>query len=147
MCRDNRAYAFVPFTIPGPVEVLDYGPMWRADRDYWIARLVANVGRHDTDSHPNDGTPGGGYIRVNMRRVSRDYSSDISILTADNRLAILEDHHQDVVNDEDTHDFNRADFNIHRLKFGEHIYPSVTAIGSSRPGTGLVVTIVLVPIP
>jgi hypothetical protein len=147
ICQDNRNYVEVPFTIPGAVQAINYGPMWRADRDYWIAKITANVGRHDTATHPNDGTPGGLAIRINMRRVSVDLSSDAAILTSDLRLVIAENHHQDAVNDEENGRFDENDFNLTRLAEGQHIYPRITQIGTTRPGTGLVVTAVLVPIP
>jgi len=147
LCQDNRNYVFIPFTIPGAVAATDYGPMWRVDRDYWIARITANVGRHDTDTHPNDGTPGGNSIRVNMRRVSRDLTTDEAILVSDTRLHIAENHHQDAVNDEEDGEAQKNDFQIHRLNQGQHIYPRITLVGSDRPGNGLVVTAVLVPIP
>lgn len=147
ICRDNRAYVAVPFTIPGAVSALDYGPMWRVDRDYWVARMIANIGRHDDATHPNDGTPSGQAMLLNMRRVSVDLADDDPILNADARLNIAVDHHQDAINDQEDGPFDTTDFNIHRLAEGEHIYPRVGQVGSGRPGTGLVVTAILVPIP
>ncbi len=147
-CSDNRAYSTVPFTIPGDVEAINYGPMWRADRDYWVARLTANVGLHIEGSHPTDGTPGGHDLVCNMRRVdAADNSNDQAILVSDGRLRIPENRHRDAVNDEDDGAFSVDDFNIHRLAEGDHIYPAISAVGTTRPGTGLVVSIVLVPIP
>lgn len=147
VCRDNRPYALVPFTILGVITTGDYGPMWRVDRDYWVARIVANIGRHDTGTHPNDGTPSGVSMLMNMRRVSSDLSSDSPILTADARLNIAPNHHQDAINDSEDGAFSVDDFAIHRLNEGQHIYPRVSRVGSGRPGTNLVITAVLVPIP
>ena len=70
ICRDNRAYALVPFTIPGVISVDNFGPQYRADRDYWIARITANIGRHDSGSHPDDGCPTGSSIKIQMHRLT-----------------------------------------------------------------------------
>lgn len=147
LCRDNRAYVAVPFTITGTIATGDYGPMWRVDRDYWVAKVIMNVGRHDTDTHPDDGTPSGAAIVANMRRVSVDLSTDVAILASDTRLHIAVDHHQDAINNSEDGGFVEGDFNINRLNEGQHVYPRISQVGSSRPGNNLVVTIVLVPIP
>jgi hypothetical protein len=147
LCRDNRAYALVPFTIPGVVTATDYGPEWRADRDYWIAKIVAEVGRHNTATHPSDGTPAGQAIRANMRRVKSDLSTDVPILGSDSRLRIDVNHHQDAINNGEDGAFEESDFNITRLAEGDRMYVRVLQVGTTRPGTGLVVTAVLVPIP
>lgn len=147
ICRDNRVYVSVPFTIPGVVAAVDYGPMWRVDRDYWVARITANAGRHDDATHPNDGTPSGSDMVMNLRRVTVDLTDDQGILASDARLRIGQNHHQDAVNDSEDGAYSTDDFNIHLLEEGEHVYLSVSQVGSTRPGTGLVTTIVMVPIP
>jgi hypothetical protein len=147
-CSDNRAYFTVPFTILGVQTVADFSPMWRVDQDYWIARLTANVGLHNESTHPNDGTPGGSSIKLNMRRVKgSNLSDDNKILVSNDRLNIAINHHQDSINDEDDGAFDESDFSIKHLAEGDHIYPTVTQVGSGRPGTHLVISIVLVPIP
>lgn len=147
VCDDRRNYVVVPFTIPGAITVADYGPMWWANRDFWIARITANIGRHDEGTHPDDGTPSGTSVLLNMRRVTGDLSLDSAVLVADARLNIGVDHHQDAVNDSEDGAYDESDFAIKRLAEGDHIYPRISRIGSGRPGTGLVVTAVLVPIP
>lgn len=147
MCRDGRNYVFIPFTIQGTLVATDYGPMWRCDRDYWIARITANVGRHDDDTHPNDGTPSGTSIRCNLRRVTADLTGDAGILGNDTRLHIAENHHQDVANDDEEGPLIKNDFQLTRLKAGQHVYPRVSLVGSGRPGNALVITLVLVPVP
>ena len=146
LCRDNRPYHTVPFTIPGDVEVADYKPMWRVDRAYWVAGVTANIGLHDAGTHPDDGTPSGSPLRVGLRRVSADLSSDVSILDADTRIAIDINHHEDWANDNANGALELSHFNVHELAMGEHVYVSVTQIGSGRPGTDLVVSLVLVPV-
>lgn len=147
LCRDDRNYVFIPFTITGAVATGDYGPMWRVDRNYWIARIMANVGKHASGTHPVDGTPSGAALILNMRRVTANLATDSSILASDTRLKIAIDNHQDVVNDAEEGAAVEGDFNILRLDIGEHIYPRVSQVGSGRPGANLVVTAVLVPIP
>lgn len=150
LCQDNRNYVSVPFTIQGPITIADYGPMWRVDRDYWVARVTVNIGKHDDALHPNDGTPSGRTAVFNLRRVRRDVSdvfTDDPVLTSDNRLVIHENHHEDAVNDEQEGAFIEGDFAIQRLQEGDHLYPRVLHIGTGRPGTAAVVTAVLIPIP
>jgi hypothetical protein len=147
-CRDNRAYVAVPFTISGQVAVQKYDKMWPADRDYWIARLTAVVGRHDENLHPADGTPGGHDLTANMHVIDKsDNSNDQLILVSNARLRIAQNHHNDAVNQADDAQFNVDDFNVHRLAAGDQLYVEVFGIGTTRPGTGLVVTAILVPIP
>lgn len=145
-CDDNRAYFTVPFTFTSTLTVRK-GSMWKVDRHYWIARLTADVGLHVDATHPVDGTPSGQAIKVSMRRVLADLSGDASILNSDSRLNIPINQHQDAINDENDGAADESDFNIKILHEGDHIYPSITQIGSGRPGTNLVVAIVLVPIP
>jgi hypothetical protein len=146
-CTDNRAYTTVPFTIAGALSAIKYGPEWHADRDYWIARLTLEIGRHDSGSHPNDGTPGGVGVHANMHRVTADQSGDAKILNSDGRLNVQPDHHRDAVNDQEDGPFGEFEFNIHHLNEGDRIYPEFTQVGSTRPGTLAVISIVLVPIP
>jgi len=147
-CTDNRAYATVPFTIAGVLAATKYGPEWHADRDYWIARLTLEIGRHDSGTHPSgDGTPGGRQVNANMHRVTADQTADALILNSNTRLRVNADHHRDAVNDSEDGPFNASEFNIHHLNEGDRIYPEFFQVGSTRPGTLAVISIVLVPIP
>lgn len=147
ICHDNRAYVAVPFTIPGTLAVGKQAPEWRADRDYFIAKVFCEVGRHDTATHPNDGTPSGSAIRVNVHRVKKDLSADTKLLASDLRIRIDIDHHQDVANDSEDGHLVKPDFNVTRLAEGDRVYVNVLQVGSSRPGANMVVTLTLVPIP
>lgn len=151
-CRDNRVYDVVPFTIAGLIAVGDYGPMWRADRDYWIARATVNIGTHDDNTHPNDGCPGGSAAKFNFIRViagDADWNSpsNTSVLNSDQRLVVGENHHQDAINDEEDGAVQEDDFNVAFLEEGEHVFLRVLAVGSSRPGTRAVASLTLIPIP
>ncbi len=147
-CSDNRAYTTVPFTVAGALAAAKYGPEWHADRDYWIARLTLEIGRHDNGTHPaGDGTPGGRQVNANMHRVTKDQTGDAMILNSNTRLRVNADHHRDAVNDSEDGPFNASEFNIHHLNEGDRIYPEFLQVGSSRPGTLAVISIVLVPIP
>lgn len=146
-CSDNRAYTTVPFTVAGDLAATTYGPEWHADRDYWIARLTLEIGRHDEGTHPNDGTPGGQAVRANMHRILADETSDSMILQSDSRLVVYPDHHRDAVNNEEDGVFQEFNFNILHLNEGDRIYPEFLQVGSSRPGTLAVISIVMVPIP
>ena len=151
-CRDNRVYDVVPFTIAGPIAVGDYGPMWRADRDYWIARATVNIGTHDDGTHPNDGCPSGSSARFNFIRVIAGDAnwtapSNDSILGSDQRLIVYQNHHQDAINNEEDGPVDDLDFNIKHLDEGEHVFLRVLAVGSSSPGIRAVASLTLIPIP
>lgn len=147
ICHDNRPYEVVPWTIGGQVQATSYGPMWPAHRDFWIARCTMQAGRHDDATHPLDGTPGGQSIKCNLRRITFEEDDDSPILTSDARLNIRADHHRDAVNDEDDGTWEVDDFAIHRLAEGDKVYPRFSQVGTTRPGTLIVVSLVLVPIP
>jgi hypothetical protein len=147
-CTDNRAYTTVPFTVAGTLAAAKYGPEWHADRDYWIARLTLEIGRHDSGTHPaGDGTPGGRQVNANMHRVTKDQTADAMILNSNSRLHVSADHHRDAVNDSEDGAFASFEFNIHHLNEGDRVYPEFLQVGSSRAGTLAVISIVLVPIP
>lgn len=147
LCTDDRNYVFIPFTIQGVLTTGNFGPMWPADRNYWIARITLNIGRHDDATHPLDGTPAGQAILGNMRRVTSDLAHDAAILASDSRLKVDVNRHRDAINDEDEGAAVEGDFAILRLDEGEHIYPRLLQVGTTRPGTAAVMTAVLVPIP
>jgi hypothetical protein len=147
-CQDNRAYFTVPFTFASTLTVSDGSPMWRVDRNYWVARVTANVGLHVEGTHPNDGTPSGQAIRVNMMRVKGDdLATTTGILASDSRLNVPINQHQDAINDENDGAADESDFTVKILHDGDHLFPRIFAVGSGRPGTKMVVSIVLVPIP
>lgn len=146
-CTDNRAYATVPFTVAGTIAVAKYGPQWHADRDYWIARLTLEIGRHDSGTHPNDGTPGGQAVHGNMHRVLASTGADALVLNSNSRLNVQPDHHRDAVNDNEDGAFQSGNFNVLYLNEGDALYIEFTQVGSSRPGTLAVMSAVLVPIP
>lgn len=148
-CRDGRPYVTIPFTIPGAQTTGDFGPADKLDRDYWIARVVAQLGRHNEATHPTgDGTAGGSDFICTIRRVdAADPSDDQNILNDDSRLRIQQGHHFDAVNDDEDGAFEDTDFNLHHLNENDQPYIRVLQVGSSRPGIGLVVSLVLVPIP
>ena len=138
-CHDDRPYNSVPFTITGDVVAQNYEPMWRVDRNYYIASVTATCGLHLDATHPLDGTPHGGNLKVNMRRITADLQNDDPILASDNVLDIAEDAHRDEANRSEN------EFAILKLTEGESVYVRVVAIGSERAGRNLVVTITLVP--
>ena len=148
ICHDNRPYEVVPWTIP-PALVAEgrYQEPWQAHRDFYIARCTATAGRHDPDTHPADGTPGGQSIKVNLARITFAEDDEQHILASDARLVIPENHHRDAVNDEDDGPWDVGDFNIRRLAEGDKVYVDLLQVGTSRPGGPVVVTIVVVPIP
>jgi hypothetical protein len=151
-CRDNRVYDVVPFTVAGPIAVGDYGPMWRADRDYWIARATVNIGTHNDNTHPLDGCPTGSAAKFNFIRViagdpNWTAPTNDSVLNSDQRLVVNPNHHQDAINDAEDGAVTTDDFNIHHLEEGEHVFLRILAVGSSVPGIRAVASLTLIPIP
>ncbi len=147
ICDDDRNYTPYQFTMPGPAFSGLKGPQEVMDHDYYVASIKASVGRHDDGTHPDDGTPSGQSIQVNMYRVTKDHSGSAKILNSDGRVEIEIDQHHDSTLDNDENKLVRGDFNILKVFRGESIYPYVVRAGSGRPGTGLVVTAMLIPIP
>lgn len=146
LCRDNRAYTSIPYTITPTVSVGDWGPMWRADRDYWIAKVTANCGKHDSSTHPNDGCPIGASLEANMILVPADLSSETAILTTNTKIEIASGHHQDVANDSENGPLTAGDFNVSQITLGQHVFPRILQVGSTTAGGPLVLTLVLVPV-
>ena len=146
ICDDDRNFVPVQFTISGDLTTGDKSPMWRADRDYYFARVFANVGKHDDGDHPLDGTPSGSDVNVNVLRVLKDISATNKVLASDSRVRIQPNNHHDSSNTDEDGDFVDTDFAIKKLKLREHIYPTVLSVGSGRPGTSMVVTVMLVPV-
>lgn len=141
LCLDDRPYAPVIWTIPASVlAVADFGPMWRADRDYYIARVAATIGLHVDADHPADGTPGGQAVKTNIRHVTADLATDSAVMSSDSILDIDPNSHKDAA------DVTQGEFNILTLDEGEYLYPRVTQIGTTRPGGVLQVTVTLVPV-
>lgn len=143
VCSDDKVYNPVPFTIQGPIVAGDY-TAWTVDKDYWVARVSAEVGKHVSGTHPSDGTPSG-TLTANVRRVTKNGGADGAVLASDSRLVINSGKHVDAVNNEDVGDFTEADFAIKRVYRGEQLYVRVINAGSAQ-GT-LVVTVILVPQP
>lgn len=140
LCRDERNYFVQSFTIKDDIFVDDFAPMWTVDRDYYFAKIRANVGLHNGD-HPDDGTPSGTPIHLNVRVVSADLSTDSAVLDNDARLEIDVNKHFDADTVEEGH------YNIKKLFTGESVYIRVSQVGSGRPGTHLVTSLTLVPVP
>lgn len=147
ICDDDRNYTPYQFTVGGVLSAGLKGPQEVMDRNYYVASIKASVGRHDDDTHPDDGTPSGQSIQVNMYRVTKDSSSSAKILASDSRVEIEIDEHHDSTLDNEDNQLVKADINILKLFRGESIYPIVIRAGSGRPGTGLVVTAMLIPVP
>lgn len=147
-CHDNRPYEVVPWTIPPAAVVAGrFQEPWVAHRDFWIARATATAGRHDTGTHPNDGTPGGQAINVNLARITFEEDDEQYIITNNSRLHIPANNHRDAVNDSDDGKFEVDDFRLHRLGEGDTVYVDLLQVGSTRTGSPIVVTLVVVPIP
>ena len=142
ICRDDRPYVPVIWTIPASLlDATDFDPMWRCDRDYYIARVAVTVGLHFDDDHPaSDGTPGGQAIQLNLYRLEAALDVGDWIMATDNVLDVDADTHQDAAN------VTEGEFNILRLYEGEMVYPSIFQIGSTRPGGVTQITMTLVPV-
>lgn len=148
-CTDNRAYSARDWTIPSTIiDEGDFGPMEKMDRDYWVARATMVVGRHDPDTHPDDGAPSGESVKANFVWIDRDDDSNVQmLLNNDARLNIPVGHHHDAVNDEEDGAYSVGDFNRRYLFENDTIYPRIIQVESGRAGMVLVMSLILVPIP
>lgn len=147
ICDDDRNYTPIIFTMQGDVTVGAKTPDWPADQDYYFHSVFASVGHHDSGDHPNDGTPSGDDILINCRRITADGSTDGAVLASDSRVRIQENHHKDSSNDDEDGHFTGTDLAIQKLYQHQVIYPYIVQAGSGRPGTSLVVTVMLIPVP
>lgn len=128
----------IPFTKPGEVIAKTYGSGWTADQEYTIVGVRARLGLHDGGTHPNDGTPGGADMLINLR-ITDDSGTNIGIFTQDNRLKIDAGTHKDTnwIREDD------SGFNRDTIAENETVYVKVAQVGSSRPGSDLVVMLIL----
>lgn len=129
------------FTKNGVVEAKMYDQGWTADRDWDIVGVRARLGRHTNATHPDDGTPGGSDMQINLRIVddADDDGNGVGIFTADNRLTIGAGTHKatDWIEEGDS-GYNRTFINKN-----ETVFVKVATVGSSRPGSNLVVFLIL----
>lgn len=125
---------------PDVVEAIHYTTAkWIVDANYDIIGARATVGYHDEDDHPDDGCPQGDDITINFRRMLADKSAHQPVFASDSRLVIPDGEHDDVVwiaeNDEA--------LLIDQLFEDEIVTVNVATVGSSVPGTGLTVELLL----
>ncbi len=128
MLRDRVSKSF---TIPNEVIAQDYPQVWRADRDYRFKRVTAEVGV--------GGEPSGQALKVNLRKLSADRSSDTAVLDTDDTISIPAGDFKDGAGGDP------SDFNDIHIDNGEYLYVRVIQVGSGDPGSNLVVTAVLIP--
>lgn len=133
-CNDERPYFPVTWTIPAEVVgVGDFGPIWAADRDFWIAGVKATM---DSDA-------GGSDVELNIRWLSYSGSTDSPVLNSDSRVHIEVGQQVDAPSRGDTASLDEPDFNIITLLRGEKAYPRITQFGS---GDRMEITLQLVPV-
>jgi hypothetical protein len=147
ICDDDRNYTPIQFTIPGTLTTGAKTPDWPADQQYYFHSVFVNIGHHDDGTHPNDGTPSGSDVTINVRRITADGSTDGAVLASDSRVRVQPNEHKDSSNDDEDGEFTGTDLAIKKLYPHEVIYPYVVSVGSGRPGISMVVTVMLVPVP
>ena len=125
---------------PDVVEAIHYtSAKWIVDADYNIIGARATVGYHDEDTHPDDGCPQGDDITINFRRMLADKSLHEGVFASDSRLIIPDGEHDAEAWIQDTDD----QFVITQLFLDEIVTVNVATVGSSTPGTGLTVELLL----
>lgn len=149
ICTDDRNYLPFQYTIPGVVTTGNYSPAMPVDKHYWVAGASAAVGRHDSGTHPNDGAPTGADMFFNFGVITRTGSSDTKLFVSDTEFTIAAGRHVDdkafaaMVSPSP---WLRNDLNFTQLTPGMSVYPKVLQVGSSNPGTNLVLTLYLIPV-
>lgn len=130
------------FRIPrSRVEVGHYDETWTADKRYRIMGVRGRAGRHDADTHPNDGVPQGADILIQIWVTDAADETSRAVLAADDRLRIDSGTHKDAqwIREED------VDWNVKFIEEDESVNVRLAQVGSSTPGGPLEVTLVLVP--
>lgn len=135
ICVDDRNYAPVPFTTTEAVQAGDYEPSFPIDKDYWVARVTAEIGlRGQSGSATTE-------VRANIRVVSPN-GADQAMIASDSRLRIPVGEHIDAISAETDEDWRRGFLNIDQLRRGQSMYLRVLQGSGGR----LVVTVWLVPV-
>lgn len=126
------------FTRPGTVQVKHYPQLWTAHRLLRFKNVRARVGHHDAATHPADGCPQGAGMLINIIWGSQDGTQEQNILVASDALHIDPNTHKDV-------DF-LSSFNKLTIDKNETISVKVIQVGSTIPGSDLVVTVNMIPV-
>ncbi len=128
----------VPFNVTNTVEAKQYPQGWTADGRYTIVGVRARCGRHDAATHPDDGTPGGAEMQINVR-IEDDAGTSIAVFTTETRLRIEAGTHKDsswIIEGD-------AGFGRTYIDLNETAFVKVFAVGSTRPGSNLGVFLIL----
>ncbi len=125
------------FTLPSPLVVGHFDALWTAPRPYKIKRVKVRFGRHDGATHPADGCPTGSAAILQAFWHNEDESAQSKLFSLDDRLTVQPNSHKDVGWAED--------LLVTQVAKNEHLSVKCTQIGSGNPGTGGVLSVVLVP--
>lgn len=127
----------VDFTVSGDVEAKHYDTLWPADRRYKFKRVRVRFGRHDSSTHPADGCPQGQAAVVQVFWHDEDETTQDKLFSNDSRLTVQPSTHRDSVWADDitrTH-----------IEENEHLSVKVTQVGTTAPGSDMVVSVIMVP--
>jgi hypothetical protein len=132
-CNDERPYFPVTWTIPSEVVGEgDFGPLWVADKDFWISGVSVAM----------DSNAGGSDVHVNIRRVTTG-GADAAVLGSDSRIVIETGENTDSATNGNAADLDEPDFNIIEVFRGETVYPRIIQFGT---GDRMEITLQLVPV-
>lgn len=133
-CNDERPYFPVTWTLPSDVVgVGDFGPLWVADRDYWIAGVMASM----------DSNAAGSDVELNVIRIAFSGGLHEQIVTSDSRINIPVGLNIDAATSGDDASLDEPDFDILGLIRGDQVYPTITQFGT---GDRMEITLQLVPV-
>jgi hypothetical protein len=127
------------FSVSGNLQVRHYPAQWTntTGNTLKFKRARVRVGRHDPGAHPNDGCPIGGPIKVQLVLHSADDSTETNLFDADDRLKIDANTHRDA---------NPASsFQAASIAPDEGITVKIVEVGSTSPGSDLVLQLVMEP--
>jgi len=120
--------------IKAPVANQTYPAPWTADRDWGVVKAKVTASIHDPATHPNDGAPSGGPLKVQLVRITADESQRDNMMPSDDRLRVEAGTHKDAQFVED--------FLITEVLDGEQVVPKMVTVNGA---TDVVVTLVLDP--
>lgn len=122
---------WVHWSVHGVLQVRELKKHWVVPRRCQPRKARIYVGHHKPATHPNDGAPTGGPVRVQLRRLTADETTETPMLDSDDRLVVPANKHKDV-------NF-ASSFVVTQLEKNDEVWPDVRAVGTTFPGEDMTI--------
>lgn len=129
------------WTLNGNAQAKLYKQMHPVPFDSKIIGAVIRAGDHDAATHPNDGCPTGSSLQANLRILNLADDTNRAVFDNDSRLKIPAGKHKDTLFLDD----GDSAWAHQLVDKGESIGVKIATIGSSDPGSDIVVVATLAP--